>query len=70
MNDNGDTTYMVYGLSVDMQNLITVSSNKLKSSPMKEVFESIDKSPLSQDEKDIVIFEMGRKFERSRHVRG
>lgn len=70
MEINNTETYIVYGLSLDVQNLITSSMNQLKSHSMKEVFDTVNNSSLSQEDKNLVIFEIGRKFERSRYVRG
>ena len=70
MEINNTETYIVYGLSLDVQNLITSSMNQLKSHSTKEVFDTVNNSSLSQEDKNLVIFEIGRKFERSRYVRG
>lgn len=58
------TQYLMYGLSLDMQNLITSSMNQLKIKSLQEVLEIVNKSSLTTMEKYIVIFEIGRKFER------
>jgi hypothetical protein len=60
--------YIVYGLSPIMQNLIKSGVNDLRTHPMTEVLNSIlHNCSLSQDEKNLVMFELGRAYERKKY---
>ena len=59
--------YVVYGLSPIMQNLIKRGVNDLRTHSMTEVLNSIlHNCSLSQDEKNLVMFELGREYERKK----
>jgi len=61
--------YVVYGLTTDMQDYIKSSMESLKTTPLQDVLDSVEKSSLLKREKNIVMFEIGRIFERGRYVR-
>jgi HEPN domain-containing protein len=64
-----DQKYIVYGLSPIMQNLIKAGVNDLRTHSMTEVLNSISHNcSLSQDEKNLVMFELGREYERKKYV--
>jgi hypothetical protein len=41
----------------------------LKTTPLQDVLDSVEKSSLIKREKNIVMFEIGRMFERGRYAR-
>jgi HEPN domain-containing protein len=64
-----DQKYIVYGLSPIMQNLIKAGVNDLRTHSMTEVLNSISHNcSLSLDEKNLVMFELGREYERKKYV--
>ena len=64
-----DQKYIVYGLSPIMQNLIKAGVNDLRTHSITEVLNSISHNcSLSQDEKNLVMFELGREYERKKYV--
>ena len=64
-----DQKYIVYGLSPIMQNLIKRGVNDLRTHSMTEVLNSISHNcSLSWDEKNLVMIELGRAYERKKYV--
>jgi hypothetical protein len=61
--------YVVYGLTTDMQDCIKSSMEALKTTPLQDVLDSVEKSSLIKREKNIVMFEIGRMFERGKYAR-
>jgi len=56
---------IVYGLSIEMQQCIKNAMYDLKSHTLKDVLDVVSTEPtFSQDEINIMLFEIGRLYER------
>lgn len=65
-----DKKYIVYGLSPLMQQTIKNALSNLSTSSINDVLDSVSEIPtLSQSEINLILFEIGREYERKKHVR-
>lgn len=59
--------YIVYGLSPCMRDCIKSGLHDLRTHPMVDVLHNVSGDPsFSQDEKNLILFEIGRAYERGR----
>lgn len=63
---------IIYGLSVEMQQCVKNAMYDLKSHTLKDILDTISNEPaFTQEEINIILFEIGRLYERGlRNVRG
>lgn len=65
MYDIDTSKYIVYGLTPCMQDCIKSGLYKLRTRPIIDVLKIISDDPsFSHNEKDLIIFEIGRAYER------
>jgi hypothetical protein len=60
-----DRTYIMYGLSIEMQKCVKNAMYELKSHTLQDVLDVVATAPsFSQREINIMLFEIGRLYER------